>query len=97
MRIIDLSQPLFDGCPNCPAHPPVRIEVIGRIPKRVRTTGTWSICRSPATRGVTSDAPLHKLRGGASLDAFGLEQWTGPRGWWTYGGGRQMRRSRRRC
>jgi len=29
MRLIDLSQPLFHDCPNCPDHPPVRIDVIG--------------------------------------------------------------------
>ena len=23
MRLIDLSQPLFDNAPNCPVHPPV--------------------------------------------------------------------------
>jgi len=28
MKLIDLSQPIFDGCPNCPSHPPVRSEII---------------------------------------------------------------------
>ena len=27
LRLIDLSQPLYDGSPNCPAHPPVRVEI----------------------------------------------------------------------
>ena len=27
MRLVDLSQPIFDAGPNCPAHPPVRSEV----------------------------------------------------------------------
>ena len=28
MKLIDLSQPIYDGAPNCPAHPPVKSEII---------------------------------------------------------------------
>src|SRR5882672_1046380 len=33
MRLLDLSQPLYDGAPNCPAHPPVKCEIIADHPK----------------------------------------------------------------
>ena len=28
MRLIDLSQPVYNECPNCPVHSPVRSEII---------------------------------------------------------------------
>ena len=34
MRLIDLSQPIFHDSPNCPAHPPVRAEILRTIPNR---------------------------------------------------------------
>ena len=33
MKLIDLSQPLYDGAPNCPAHPPVKSEIIADHPQ----------------------------------------------------------------
>src|SRR3954462_11365433 len=75
MRIIDMSQPLFDGCPNCPEHPPVKSEIVfdhdpvgGRLEKITASNHTASHV----------DAPLHKIAGGKSLDDIPLERWVGP-------------------
>lgn len=74
MRLIDLSQPVFDGCPNCPEHPPVKSEVITD-----HHLSGWRLeLLTIATHtGSHVDAPLHKLAGGASLDDIPLEKWVG--------------------
>src|SRR5580693_2023190 len=78
MRIIDLSQPLFDGCPNCPVHPPVKIDVIASH-ERDGPQG-WHMEQVSFASHTAShvDAPLHKLQGGKPIDAYPLERWTGP-------------------
>jgi kynurenine formamidase len=74
MRLIDLSQPVFDRCPNCPAHPPVRVE-LGATHER----DGWrlELLSLASHTGSHVDAPLHKLAGGASLDDIPLERFVG--------------------
>ena len=78
MRLIDLSQPVYDNCPNCPAHPAVRIDIID---SHVLNGGdTWHMeqLAFASHTGSHVDAPLHKIPGGASLDDIPLERWHGP-------------------
>jgi arylformamidase len=74
MRLIDLSQPVFDRCPNCPAHPPVRVE-LGATHER----DGWrlELMTLASHTGSHVDAPLHKLAGAASLDDIPLERFVG--------------------
>jgi len=74
MHLIDLSQPLYDGAPNCPAHPPVRSEIIADHPQH-----GWRVeLVTLATHtGSHVDTPYHKLAGGANLDQIPLDRFTG--------------------
>jgi kynurenine formamidase len=74
MRLIDLSQPVFDRCPNCPAHAPVRVELGATHEK-----DGWRLemLTLASHTGSHVDAPLHKLAGGASLDDIPLERFVG--------------------
>jgi kynurenine formamidase len=74
MRLIDLSQPLYDGAPNCPAHPPVKSEIIADHPK-----DGWRVelLTLASHTGSHVDAPFHKLATGANLDQIPLERFTG--------------------
>ena len=74
MRLIDLSQPLYDGAPNCPAHPPVKSEIIADHPK-----DGWRVemLTLASHTGSHVDAPFHKLANGANLDQIPLERFTG--------------------
>jgi arylformamidase len=74
MRLIDLSQPIFDDCPNCPDHPQVRSEVI-----LTHEQAGWRLEKLTLANHTGShvDAPLHKLAGGKSLDEIPLEKWVG--------------------
>jgi kynurenine formamidase len=74
MRLIDLSQPIFDGGPNCPAHPPVRSEVTS---DHSRANWCWETLTLASHTGSHLDAPLHKIAGGASIDELPLERFTG--------------------
>lgn len=75
MRIIDMSQPLFDGCPNCPDHPPVRSEIVFD-----HDPVGWRLEKLTCANHTAShvDAPLHKIAGGKSLDDIPLDRWVGP-------------------
>jgi kynurenine formamidase len=75
MRFVDLSQPVYDGSPNCPVHPAVRSEVLKDHPQ-----GGWRVelLTLASHTGSHVDAPLHKVAGGASLDDIPLESWAGP-------------------
>ncbi|HEX8916342.1 MAG TPA: cyclase family protein [Humisphaera sp.] len=75
MRLIDLSQPLYDGCPNCPAHPAVKSELIATHP-----ADGWQceLLTLSNHTGSHVDAPLHKVAGGRSLDDLPLTTWVGP-------------------
>src|SRR5262245_66073606 len=75
MRLIDLSQPVFHGSPNCPAHPPVRSEILKDHPDSGWRVELLTIA---SHTGSHVDAPLHKIAGGASLDDIPLESWCGP-------------------
>jgi kynurenine formamidase len=75
MRFLDLSQPVYDGSPNCPAHPPVKSEIL-----RDHLADGWRVEVMTLSNHTGShvDAPLHKIAGGASLDDIPLEAWAGP-------------------
>ncbi|HEY2908686.1 MAG TPA: cyclase family protein [Gemmataceae bacterium] len=75
MRLIDLSQPIFHGSPNCPAHPPVQSAILKDHPE-----SGWRVelLTLASHTGSHVDAPLHKIAGGASLDDIPLERWCGP-------------------
>jgi arylformamidase len=74
MKLIDLSQPLYDGAPNCPAHPPVKSEIIADHPK-----DGWRVelLTLASHSGSHVDAPYHKLADGPNLDQIPLEKFTG--------------------
>lgn len=74
MRIIDMSQPLFDGCPNCPEHPPVHSEILFDH----KDVG-WRLEKLTLVNHTAShvDAPLHKIAGAPSLDEIPLDRWVG--------------------
>jgi kynurenine formamidase len=75
MRLLDLSQPLFDGAPNCPVHPPVSFKRTADHPG-----GGWrmeEIAMATHT-GSHLDAPLHKIAGGKSITDLPLETFAGP-------------------
>lgn len=74
MKLIDLSQPLFDGAPNCPAHPPVRSEIIADHPK---TGWRVELLTLASHTGSHVDSPFHKLPDGPNLDQIPLERFTG--------------------
>jgi kynurenine formamidase len=74
MRLIDLSQPVFDGSPNCPAHPPVRSELLRDHPAHGWRVELLTLSNHT---GSHVDAPLHKVAGGACLDDIPLERFAG--------------------
>lgn len=75
MRIIDLSQPVYDGCPNCPAHPAVQSRIIADHPADGWQMEHLSLA---SHTGSHIDAPLHKIAGGKSIDQFPLTRFAGP-------------------
>lgn len=74
MKLIDLSQPVFDEGPNCPAHPPVRSQVVAR---HGQDEWQMELLTLATHTGSHLDAPLHKLAGGKSIDALPLETFVG--------------------
>ena len=75
MRLIDLSQPVYDASPNCPVHPPVRSELLRDHPAHGWRVEVLTLSNHT---GSHVDAPLHKIAGGASLDDIPLERFAGP-------------------
>lgn len=75
MKLIDLSQPLYDGGPNCPVHPPVRATILKDHPQCGWRVEQLSMSNHS---GSHVDAPLHKIAGGASIDELPLERFAGP-------------------
>jgi kynurenine formamidase len=75
MRLIDLAQPVTDGCPHCPVHPPVRSRIIADHP-----ADGWRMEHLDLAihTGSHVDAPLHKIAGGKAIDDFPLERFVGP-------------------
>src|SRR5438270_2861122 len=74
MKLIDLSQPLFDDAPNCPAHPAVGVKIIANHEEHGWRVEHLSLA---SHTGSHVDAPLHKLAGKGSLDDIPLESWVG--------------------
>lgn len=74
MRIFDLSQPLTDGCPNCPVHPPVQLP---RTADHPADGWRMEMFHMASHTGTHLDAPLHKLAGGASIDQLPLADFCG--------------------
>jgi kynurenine formamidase len=78
MKIIDLSQPMYDHCPNCPVHPAVKVELIGSHAKDGPDGWHMEHLSMASHTGSHIDAPLHKIQGGKSLDRYPLEKFAGP-------------------
>lgn len=74
MKLIDLSQPLYDGAPNCPAHPPVKSEIIADHPQ---VGWRVELLTLASHTGSHVDSPFHKLADGPNLDQIPLERFTG--------------------
>jgi arylformamidase len=74
MRLIDLSQPVTDGGPNCPVHPPISAKVVATHAK-----DNWhmEVITLATHTGSHLDAPLHKIDGGKSIDQISLDSFTG--------------------
>jgi len=74
MRLIDLSQPVTDGGPNCPVHPPISAKVVATHAK-----DNWhmEVITLATHTGSHLDAPLHKIDGGKSIDQIPLDSFTG--------------------
>jgi kynurenine formamidase len=75
MRLIDLSQPVYDNAPNCPVHPAVKSELIATHEKDGWRCELLTLSNHT---GSHVDAPLHKIAGGKSLDDIPLIAWVGP-------------------
>ena len=74
MRLIDLSQPVTDGGPNCPVHPPISAKVVATHAK-----DNWhmEVITLATHTGSHLDAPLHKIDSGKSIDQIPLESFLG--------------------
>jgi len=74
MPLIDLSQPLYHHCPNCPAHPLITSRNIANYPRE-----GWRVEELTLTphAGSHVDAPMHKFIQGKSIDQMPLERFTG--------------------
>jgi len=74
MPLIDLSQPLYRHCPNCPAHPLIESKHLADHPRE-----GWRVEELTLTphAGSHLDAPLHKFLTGKSIDQLPLERFTG--------------------
>src|SRR3954467_14596303 len=75
MKFIDLSQPLYDGAPNCPAHPMPRSE---RTADHEAQGWRMEVLTLASHTGSHLDAPLHKIAGGKSISDLPLETFVGP-------------------
>ncbi|HVU35088.1 MAG TPA: cyclase family protein [Opitutaceae bacterium] len=75
MRLIDLSQPLYDAAPNCPVHVPVSFR---RTEDHSDTGWRMEVITMATHTGSHVDAPLHKVPGGRSVDQLPLETFVGP-------------------
>ena len=74
MRLIDLSQPITDGGPNCPVHPPISAKIVA-----THATDNWhmEMITLATHTGSHLDAPLHKIDGGKSIDQIPLVSFVG--------------------
>jgi arylformamidase len=76
MRLIDLSQPLYDQAPNCPAHPRPSFQVTGTH----ATNDGWHMeaLATVTHTGSHCDAPLHIVPGGKDITQLPLDTFVGP-------------------
>ena len=74
MRLIDLSQPVTDGGPNCPVHPPISAKVVAT---HAKDNWQMEVITLATHTGSHLDAPLHKIDGGKSIDQIPLDSFTG--------------------
>ena len=74
MRLIDLSQPIYHDCPNCPSDAAIRSELSAD-----HDDGGWRVESLTLTSHTGShiDAPLHRIAGGAPIDSIPLEAFVG--------------------
>jgi kynurenine formamidase len=75
MKLIDLSQPLFDQAPNCPFHPPPQFSRLKDHPKDGWRLETISLATHT---GSHVDSPLHRVAGGKSITELPLTAFVGP-------------------
>lgn len=77
MKFIDLSQPLEEGAPNCPTHPPVVLRITEHSDGG---PDSWQMeyLNFASHTGSHVDAPRHKVQGGATLSQMALESFAGP-------------------
>lgn len=75
MKIIDLSQPLFDQMPVYPGDPEVSIQEIHTIPNQ-----GWNLRNITLTThiGTHVNVPYHMVNDGKKLDAYELDSFMGP-------------------
>lgn len=75
MKIIDLSQPLFDHMPVYPGDPEVIIEEIHTIAKE-----GWNLRNMTLTThiGTHVNVPYHMAPSGKKLDAYAIDAFIGP-------------------
>lgn len=74
LYLMDLSQPIFDTGPNCPAHPLIRSEITS---SHETADWRWETLTLASHTGSHLDAPLHKLKDGAAIDEIPLDRFTG--------------------
>lgn len=76
MLLLDLSQPVWDASPNCPAHAPVKVQT---TPHSGDPLDSWQIehLDFASHTGSHLDAPLHKIAGGRSLSEMPLDSFAG--------------------
>ena len=74
MKLIDLSQPLFADCPNCPGDPRVESRLI-----LTHERDGWHLEKLSLASHTAShvDAPLHKIPGGKAIDEIPLDRFVG--------------------
>jgi arylformamidase len=74
VKLIDLSQPVFAGCPGWPDDPPVRVEVLARHGRDGWAAEQLTL---PVHSGSHIDAPRHRVPGGETIDEIPLEAFVG--------------------
>jgi len=74
-RIIDLSQPLYDGAPGATMFPPPSIKLFKNQPK---DGFNLELIHLTTHSGTHIDAPYHFFPQGKSIDKYSLEELSGP-------------------
>jgi kynurenine formamidase len=99
MKLIAPVAAIWDGSPNCPSHPAVRVEILRR-PSQANFSHepTWhmELVAMASHTGSHLDAPLHKMPGGAAIDQMPLESSSGQPSSLTCGSCRRSRKLRPR-